>query len=163
MYCSHCGYKLDESKVESKKSSYDITKEVEIDEFSKIQYICPRCGHVIHEDLVHEEYRELSQASHAQVQRGNNSFAGGMCLNSLGIILGIISFIFFLLANKPLAGFVTNCGEFYVAVALLVVAVVLLGFGIWKTVVGLKTKNHYSKLLKDINNNTFVQQHERKK
>lgn len=157
MYCSHCGYKLDASKVESKKSSFDLTKEIEIDENAEIQYVCPRCGHMIHENLNHPEYRELAQASHAQVQRGNNSFAGGMCLNSLGVILAIISLIFFLLSNKPLAGFVTNCGEFYVAVALLVVAVILLAFGIWKTVVGLKTKLHYSKLLKDINNNTFVQ------
>ena len=157
MYCNHCGYKLNESKVESKKSSYDLAEEIEIDEDAKIQYVCPRCGHIIHEDLKHEEYRELSQASHAQVQRGNNSFASGMCLNSLGVILGIISLIFFVLSNKPLAGFVTNCGEFYVAVASLVVAIILLIVGIWRTVVGLKTKLHYSKLLKDINNNTFVQ------
>lgn len=157
MYCNHCGYKLNESKVESKKSSFEIAQEVEIDENTKVQYVCPRCGRVIHEDLSHDEYRELSQASHAQVQRGNNSFAGGMCLNSLGVIFAIISLIFFLLSNKPLAGFVTNCGEFYVAVALLVVATFLLVFGIWKTVTGLKTKLHYSKLLKDINNNTFVQ------
>ena len=44
MYCSHCGYKLDASKVESKKSSFDLTKEIEIDENAEIQYVCPRCG-----------------------------------------------------------------------------------------------------------------------
>ena len=157
MYCYHCGYKLNESKVDSKKSSFDLTKEVEIDENAQIQYVCPRCGRIIHSDMSHEETKELSRASHAQVQRGNNSFASGMCLNSLGVILAIISFIFFLLSNKPTAGFVTNCGEFYVAVALLVVAVILLALGIWRTVIGLKTKLHYAKLLKDINNNTFVQ------
>ena len=28
MYCSHCGYKLDEHKVECKKSTYNINEEV---------------------------------------------------------------------------------------------------------------------------------------
>ena len=27
MYCYHCGYKLDEHKLEAKKSSFDIVKE----------------------------------------------------------------------------------------------------------------------------------------
>lgn len=157
MYCYHCGYKLKEHKLEKKQSSYNVVGDVEVDENAEIKYVCPRCGHIIHEGLTHEESKELSRASHAQVQRGSNSFASGMCLNSLGVILLIVSLVFFLLSNKPQAGFVTNCGEFYVAVATLVIGVILLGFGIAQTVVGITTKRHYSHLLKDLNNNTFVQ------
>lgn len=157
MYCYHCGYKLDEHKLECKESSLDMASEVEVGENVSVQYICPRCGHLIHDGMSHEESKELSRASHAQVQRGSNSFATGMCLNMLGIILGIVSFVFFLLSNKPQAGFVVNCGEFYVAVATAIAAVILLVFGIIKTVDGLLTKKHYSQLLKDLNNNTFVQ------
>ena len=38
-----------------------------------------------------------------------------------------------------------------------VVAVILLGFGIYNTVVGISKKTMYTKLLKDLNNKTFVQ------
>lgn len=157
LYCPHCAYLLDEDKVENKSSSYDLTKEIEIDEEAQIKYVCPRCGHLIHANLNHDEVKELSRASHAQVQRGNNSFASGMCLNLLGVILLIISLIFFILSNKPAKGFVMNCGEFYVAVATMVISVILLSFGIFKTVVGLRLKMHYTKLLKGLNNQTFVQ------
>ena len=157
LYCSHCAYQLDEHKLEAKKSSYDLANEATIDDETTINYICPRCGRLIHANLSHEETKELSRASHAQVQRGNNAFATGMCLNSLGIILFIISLIFFLLSNKPAKGFVFNCGEFYVSVATLILSVILLSFGIYKTIIGLKLKLHYAKLLKGLNNQTFVQ------
>ena len=157
MYCYHCGYQIDEHKLESKRSSYKIVEEVEIDENAQIKYVCPRCGHLIHADMSYEDSKELSRASHAQVQRGNNSFASGMCFNSLGLILLIVSIIFLLLSNKPSEGFVFNCGEFYVSAATMFLSVILLGLGIWNTVRGLKLKFHYSKLLKDLNNQTFVQ------
>ena len=38
-----------------------------------------------------------------------------------------------------------------------VVAVILLGFSIYNTVVGISKKTMYTKLLKDLNNKTFVQ------
>ena len=95
LYCPHCAYLLDEHQVEATKSSYDLALDVEIDEDATIKYVCPRCGHLIHANLSHDEVKELSRASHAQVQRGNNSFATGMCLNLLGVILLIISLIFF--------------------------------------------------------------------
>lgn len=158
MYCYHCGYILDHHKLESQKSSMAAVKDVEIDENAQIQYVCPRCGHMIHENMSYEESKELSRASHAQIQRGNNSFATGMCLNSLGLILLVISIIFLLLSNKPSVGFVFNCGEFYVGVVTMIMAVILLVTGIVKTVTGLSTKSHYSKLLRDLNNKTFVQQ-----
>ena len=157
MYCYHCGYRLNKDKVEAKQATLSMVSEVEIDEDATIQYVCPRCGHLIHEGMSLEDQKELSRASHAQVQRGNNSFATGMCLNSLGVILLIISIVFLLLSNKPTVGFVANCGEFYVFVATFIISVILLGFGIYKTVTGLITKIHYSKLLKGINNQTFVQ------
>ena len=157
MYCYHCGYKLDEHKVEEKESTLGKLGEVEIDENTQVQYICPRCGHLIHEGMSLEDSKELSRASHAQIQRGNNSFATGMCLNSLGIILLIISIVFLLLSNKPQVGFVYNCGEFYVFIATLVTSVILLGLGVYKTIIGLKTRTHYTHLLKDINNKTFIQ------
>lgn len=158
MYCYHCGLKIDRHKLECEKSSFDMVQDVEIDENTEIKYVCPRCGHLIHEGLSTEDSKELSRASHAQIQRGNNSFASGMCLNSLGLILMIIGVIFLLLSNKPSTGKIeTNCGEFYVSIAALVLSVILLGIGIYLTINGLKTKNHYTKLLKDLNNQTFVQ------
>ena len=157
MYCYHCGYQIDEHKLEAKRSSYKIVEEVEIDENAQIKYVCPRCGHLIHADMSYEESKELSRASHAQVQRGSNSFASGMCLNSLGLILLIVSVVFLLLSNKPSVGFVFNCGEFYVSAATGILSVILLVFGVLNTVRGLKLKIHYTKLLKDLNNQTFVQ------
>ncbi len=157
MYCYHCGYKIDEHKLEGKRSSYKIVEEVEIDENAQIKYVCPRCGHLIHADMSYEESKELSRASHAQVQRGSNSFAAGMCLNSLGLILLIISIVFLLLSNKPSVGFVFNCGEFYVSAVTMVLSVILLGFGIFQTIRGICLKTNYTRLLKDLNNQTFVQ------
>ena len=157
MYCYHCGYKINEHKLESKRSSYKIVEEVEIDENAQVKYVCPRCGHLIHADMSYEESKELSRASHAQVQRGNNAFATGMCLNSLCLILLVISIVFLLLSNKPSVGFVFNCGEFYVSAATMVLSVILLVIGVYQTIHGLKLKIHYTKLLKDLNNQTFVQ------
>ena len=159
MYCYHCGLKIDEHKIESKKSSFANDEQIEYTENTKVQYICPRCGHVIHEGLSEEDSKELSRASHAQIQRANNSYARGMCLNALGAILLIIAIIFFVLANKPSQGFVlqTNCAEFYVSIGAAVISVILLAIGVYLTIIGLKTKHHYSQLLKDLNNKTFVQ------
>lgn len=159
MYCYHCGYKIDEHKIEKKQSSFKQVEEVEIDSETEVQYICPRCGHVIHGGMNEEDSKELSRASHAQIQRANNSFARGMCLNALGGILLIIAIIFFILANKPSQGFVlqTNCAEFYVFIGATVISVILLGIGVTLTVIGVSTKSHYSQLLKDLNNKTFVQ------
>ena len=157
MYCCHCGYKINEHQLEAKKSSYDIVKDEVVDEEAQVGYICPRCGHLIHENISHDETKELSRASHAQVQRGNNAFATGMCLNSLGIILLVISIVFLLLSKKPSAGFVFNCGEFYVSVATMILSVILLTVGIYQTIHGLTLKVRYVQLLKDLNNQTFVQ------
>ena len=157
MYCYHCGKRIDEHKLEAKQAT--LNTEMEVDENVEIQYICPRCGHLIHHGLNEEDSKELSRASHAQIQRSANSFARGMSLNALGGILLIISIIFYILANKPAQGFklVTNCAEFYVFLVTLIISVILLGFGAWLTVIGVVNKRHYSQLLKDLNNKTFAQ------
>ena len=158
MYCYHCGYKLDEHKLEAKKSSLDIVQDTEIDSVTQIQYVCPRCGHMIHADMSYEDSKELSRASHAQIQRGNNNFALGMSFNSVGFIGLVISIIFYFLSIKPSKGYlVTDCAEFYVFVVLLVLAIILLSSGIYFTIVGIVKKMHYDALLKDLNNKTFVQ------
>ena len=156
MYCSHCGKKIDENKIESKQNSLTLA---EVKEDTRVNYVCPQCGHLIHEDLTKEEVKSLSRASHAQLQRGANSFATGMSYTALGVILLVIAIIFFTLAHKPSKNFelVTSCAEFYVSMVAFVVSFILLVFGIIKLVVGLNKKIMYTKLLKDINNETFVQ------
>ena len=161
MYCYHCGKKIDEHKIEAAQSSLTSKdgQELVVDEETTIQYICTRCGHLIHAGINEEETKELSRASHAQIQRASNSFARGMCLNALGGILLIIALIFFILANKPSQGFVLqpNCAEFYVFLVATIISVGLLGFGIYLSVVGMTTKRQYTQLLKDLNNKTFIQ------
>lgn len=151
MYCYHCGKKIKEVPA--------LADQVIGDENTQVNFVCPRCGHLIHEGLTEENSKELSRASHAQIQRGSNSFATGMSLTIVGAILLAIGLLFFLLAKKPSQGYVlhTDCAEFYVFVALTAISVILLCFGIYKVVTGLITKKHYTELLRDLNNKTFVQ------
>ena len=156
MYCYHCGYQLNEKKVEKELSSFALCDEIKED--TTISYVCPRCGHLIKSNMQEEDRKALSRASHAQIQRGNNNFALGMSFNSIGIILLVISIIFFFLSIKPSVGhLVTDCAEFYVFLVFLVVAIILLSGGIFFTIVGILKKIRYNKLLKDLNNKTFVQ------
>lgn len=157
LYCCHCGKRIDEHKLE--QISPTLNAEQEISSEVDVQYICPRCGHLIHKGLTEENSKELSRASHAQIQRANNSFARGMSFNGIGLITLIISIIFFILAHKPAKGYqlVTGCAEFYVFLVSLILVVILLGFGAYLTVIGAINKRHYSQLLKDLNNKTFVQ------
>lgn len=161
MYCYHCGKHIDEHKVEQGSSSL-LGKNgeiLEVDENVEVKYICPRCGHLIHAGCTEEDAKELSRASHAQIQRAGNKYSRGMCMAALGAILLIIGIIFFILANKPAQGFVlqVNCAEFYVSVASLSLAIILLGVGVTFSVIGVRDRRIYSQLLKDINNKTFVQ------
>ena len=164
MYCSHCGKKIDENAIEKKQSSYVIKDEngelLPVDTDQKVEYVCPRCGHLIHQDLNEEEMKSLSRAAHSQLQRGANSFAFGMAFNLIGIIIGILAFSFYLLSfvssgcKKVLD---TSKSTFLVFVVMGILAVILLGFGIYSTIVGINKKVSYTKLLKDLNNKTFVQ------
>lgn len=164
MYCCHCGKHFDEHKLEKKQSSLAIKNEsgelIEVSEDAQINYVCPQCGHLAHKDASPADLKSLAQASHSQVQRGANSFARGMALNLVGLIIGILAFSFLLLSYQNDRGVkVLNTGKstFLIFVIMAIIAVILLGFGIYFTAVGISKKSRYSKLLKDLNNKTFVQ------
>ena len=164
MYCSHCGKKFNERALEKRKSSYVQKDEngelMEIDSEAKIEYVCPQCGHLAHLDLNEEEYKSLSRAAHSQLQRAANSFARGMALNLIGIIIGVLAFSFYLLSFTSSGGGKTldmTKSTFLIFVVMGISAVILLGFGVFSTIVGISKKTMYTKLLKDLNNKTFVQ------
>ena len=157
MYCYHCAYDLNEKKVEASKSSFEIVEEVKDD--STVSYICPRCGHLIHEGHSESELKSLSMASHSELQRARNDFAFGMSFASMGMILIIIAFIFFTLAKKPSNGFelAVTSTEFIVSVVLFVLSISLLVVGVVYVFKGRTKNKKYTSLLKDLNNRTFVQ------
>jgi prepilin signal peptidase PulO-like enzyme (type II secretory pathway) len=158
MYCYHCGYEIDESKLEKKSSSFEKFQD-KVDDKTKVSYVCPRCGHLITPDANDEDVKSLSRAAHAQMQRARNSFATGMGNISIGVIALIIAILFFFLAKKPSNGYVlvTTCAEFYVFLVLAIISVILLVAGAIFVSIGLAKKRHYHALLQDINNKTFVQ------
>ncbi|GEM_PF-599084 len=164
MYCCHCGKYINEHKLEQKNSSLVIKDEngelQEVNSDAPVNYVCPQCGHLVHADASNEELKSLSQAAHSQLQRGANSFARGMALNLIGIIIAILAFSFFLLSFQSDGGGKTlnpSKSTFLIFIVLASVAVILLGFGIYFTIVGISKKQVYTKLLKDLNNKTFVQ------
>lgn len=154
MFCYHCGYKMKEGEG---KISHEVleTKEEE----AKISYVCPRCGHLIHEGATEEDKKALSRASHAQMQRSRNDLASAMGSISIGAIALIISILFFFLAKKPSNQYklVVDCAEFWVFLVLLIIAVGLFVFGGIKLYQGLSKKKLYGKLLSDINDEAFYQ------
>ena len=157
MFCYHCGYKLDEKKVESKQSTYEKVEGLDVD--TQINYVCPRCGHLIHDNASPEDVKSLARACHAELQRGRNDFARGMSSLSIGIILLVTSIVFLLLSRKADNKFQipVSSPEFWVFLVLAIISVILLTLGVVFTVLGLKRKTTYTSLLKDINNKTFVQ------
>lgn len=164
MYCYHCGKRFNEHAIEAKQSSYQLKDEngqlLQIDSDARVEYICPRCGHLTHADGSEEEIKSLSRAAHAQIQRGSNKFASGMAMALLGIIIGALAITFLLLSYKTSGGekyLNTSVSTFYVFIGMSIVAVILLGFGVTFTAIGISKKISYTKLLKDLNNKTFVQ------
>lgn len=157
MYCYHCGYDLDEKKVEQKQSTYKKIEGLDMD--TTINYVCPRCGHLMHENASEEDVKSLARACHAELQRGRNDFARGMSNVSIGVILFITSIVFLLLSRKADNQFkiTVSSPEFWVFLVLFIISVILLILGVIFTVLGLKRKVTYTSLLKDINNKTFVQ------
>ena len=152
MYCYHCGYNLDEKKVEQKESTYKRIEGLDVD--TTINYVCPRCGHLIHENASNEDVKSLARACHAELQRGRNDFARGMSNVSIGIILLVTSIVFLLLSRKADNQFqiTVSSPEFWVFLVLAIISVILLTLGVIFTVLGLKRKVTYTSLLKDINN-----------
>ena len=159
MYCYHCGYKLNENKVESKESTYQKFEGIDAD--TELNYVCPRCGHLVHENASEEDVKSLARACHAELQRGRNDFARGMSNMIIGVILLVTAIIFLLLSKKADNQFriTVSSPEFWVFLVLAIISVILLTLGVVFTVFGLKRKTTYTSLLKDINTKTFVQQH----
>ena len=157
MFCYHCGYHIDEHRIERRSPSIENIEGATSE--SRIEYICPRCGESIHAGSDEKDIKALSRAAHAEVQRANNHFASGMGLASVGVILLVLGLIFYLLANRPSKGFIldTSCAEFYVFIVLTVISSVLLIAGIALVSVGIYKRHLYHGVLKDINNHTFVQ------
>ncbi len=157
MYCTHCAKKINEAKLEKAKPSLSLAEETTGS--TKIAYVCPRCGHLVHADISEEEIKSLSRASHAQIQRARNFFASGMGMVSVGVIALIIAILFFFLAKKPANQYqlVVTCAEFYVFVILLTISVILLGVGGGLVITGIHRSRANHALLQDINNQTFVQ------
>lgn len=157
MYCTHCAKKIDEAKIEKEQISLAGAEEVNPD--TKVAYVCPRCGHLVHSDVTEEETKALARAAHAQVQRARNAFSTGLSLTFVGAIALIIAIIFYVLACKPSNQYqlVTTCAEFYVFIVLGIISVILLVVGITNLVKGIKGHHENESLLRDINNRTFVQ------
>ena len=158
MYCCHCGKEINAGKVESQRLSIASYDDV-VDDSTEIQYVCPRCGHLIHQHVTEQELKTLSAASHAEIQRGRYFFASGMSLNLIGAIILVLAIIFLVLAHKPANNFalVTTCPEFFVCVAFFIIAGILIGVGLVLTVIGILKKAKYQQLLKDIQNQVFYQ------
>ena len=157
MFCYHCGKKIDENKIEQKQSTYQKFDGLDMD--TEINYVCPRCGHLIHENASEEDIKSLARACHAELQRGRNDFARGMSNISIGIILLVTSIVFLLLSRKADNQFkiTMSSPEFIVFAVLSVISVILLTLGVVFTILGLRRKTTYTSLLKDINTKTFVQ------
>lgn len=157
MFCYHCGYNVDTDKIEAKQSTYNRIEGLDMD--TKINYVCPRCGHLVHADASEEDVKSLARACHAELQRGRNDFARGMSNISIGVILLVTSIVFLLLSRKADNQFriTVSSPEFWVFLVLAIISVILLILGIVFTVFGLKRKVTFTSLLKDINNKTFVQ------
>ncbi len=158
MYCCHCGKEVDENKIEDKRMSETMHEE-KIDENTTIEYVCPRCGHLIHHDVTKQEIKTLAAASHAEIQKGRNAFSNGMSLNCVGVIILILAIIFFQLSKKPAQNFalVTTCPEFMVSMFAFTVGGVLLILGLVFTFIGVINKHKYQKLLEDIQDDVFHQ------
>lgn len=154
MYCSHCGFDLKDEKVKVANKAYNFGNAD-----TKVGFVCPRCGRVIKEDLSSEEVKSLARASHAEIHRARNSKNRGMCFLVIGVILLIISFLFFLMSFKAAQGgqLVLTSTEFYVFICLLALSVISIVFGLFSLIRGILKEKKYSSLLKDIQNECFIQ------
>lgn len=154
MYCSHCGYHLSDKKIE-KALSMDAFRTKD----TVMTYVCPRCGKIIKENLNEEDTKALSRAAHAEIHRARNFINSGMCFLMISIILSCISGMFFLMSFKASEGgrLVTTSTEFYVFIAMLVIGICALAYSIFNLFRGITKRKRYTSLLKDVQNEVFVQ------
>ena len=146
MYCSNCGYKLTQRKIEK------ILKKTEgrtID--SNVVYVCPRCGKIIKNGLSNDDVKALARASHSEIHKSRNIV--------IATILVAIGYIFYLMSYKDNAGgmLVTNCTEYYVFKVLIVLGCIAYLYSFISLFFGIKKNREYNLLLKDIQNNIFIQ------
>lgn len=154
MYCSNCGHKISERQIEKANKN---AKSRTID--SNMVYVCPRCGKIVKHDLSADEIKSLARASHSEIHKSRNIINYGMCFLVISTILIVIGYIFYLMSYKANAGgmLVTNCTEYYVFVVLLTLSCIGYLYSILSLFFGIKKNREYSMLLKDIQNNIFVQ------
>ncbi len=158
MFCQHCGkdFKIDEAKLA--EINKDTDKAILLNPNIEKVYVCPRCNHIVKSHLNEADLKELSQASHAEIHRAKNKFSTGMVGLMIGFILACISFLFLSMSYKASNNFEIVYGvEFYVFIALLTIGIALLAFGTIYVCIGLKRTIKYQNVLKDIQNDTFVQ------
>lgn len=156
MYCSKCAYELSEEEI--KKIEAKAVKSGATNEGEKV-YVCPRCGQIIRHGLDNADLKSLSQAAHSEVHRAHNFKNSGMCSLSIGGILLIISIIFLVIAFKPANNHQldTSAIEFYVFIILFAIAAACILFAAYSLTRGITKMKKYNKLIKDIQNQTFVQ------
>ena len=158
MFCQHCGkdFKIDEVKLA--KVNQEVDKSILLNPKIEKVYVCPRCNHIIKSHLDESDLKELSQASHAEIHRAKNKFSTGMVGLMIGFILACISFLFLSMSFKATNNYEIVYGvEFYVFVALIAIGLFLLIFGAIYVVIGVTRTKMYQNVLKDIQNDTFVQ------
>lgn len=163
MFCTNCGYDLSKKDIERIKkeisnSSKNGSKVVRTKD-TNLTYICPKCGHIIKEGLNEEDVKALSRASHSEIHRSRNIINGGMAAFVISLILAVIGYMFYLMSFKANAGgyLVTDCTEFYVFISLISIAAVGFVYAFVSLFLGIRKNRKYSLLLKDIQNNIFVQ------
>ena len=156
MFCSHCGYELSEEK----RQNIDVNANPSLrKEGNVMTYVCPRCGSIIKDNLNEEDVKSLSRAAHAEIHRSRNLFNSGMCFLMIAVIILAISIMFLLMSYKANQGgrLVVECTEFYVFIALLVLAVLALGYSLFNLIKGILKHKEYTTLLKNIQNEIFFQ------
>lgn len=158
LYCTHCGKRINEHKVEKKAATEEKYAE-SMDGETKVAYVCPRCGWLVHKDVSEEEKKSLAAASHAEIQKGRNAFAQGMSFNMIALILLVLSYVFFLLSHKAnnQNRISYSSPEFWVFVVLLSIGALLLVAGVVMTALGVSKRKHYEKVLLALQNKTFYQ------
>ena len=158
MFCQHCGkdFKIDEAKLA--KANQETDKAILLNPKIEKVYVCPRCNHIVKSHLNDADLKELSQASHAEIHRAKNKFSTGMVGLMIGFILACISFLFLSISFKAANGYELTFGvEFFVFVALIIIGSFLIIFGTIYVLIGVKRTKKYQNVLKEIQNDTFVQ------
>lgn len=176
MFCPNCGEFIKEDvdlttgKKEVKVSSVTVDNEtinelkldsaelLSSNEKENVIGLCPYCGKPISEHLDKEEIKKLNQIAHSKVHYARNKFNSGMCGIVIGTLLLLIAAIFLILCFSPQRNGEFGIGEpFYVFVALSILSLVSYVLGVIYLIIAHKYKSRYSRVISEIQNDTFVQ------